>query len=250
MQPPVLLHNITPEQAFGEASRLALTGSESTLTTDYGSLFQIAVVVIGFTYTFFIVRYWDFLRTFILNSIGVHVGNKKGHINPGEQTNIEVVMIILGVLTLSLCALRGFGEWRANQVAGTAPDISLWLVLAVGLATTALTLGFQFGAILLSASICERSDIGHALAGIKSLYLAVGFVVTIPFGILFLLSAPIPSAIGFWGIIFCAAISLILFVKETFFFFVSQKISILHWILYLCALEIFPASLILAPFLR
>ncbi|MBR5885801.1 MAG: DUF4271 domain-containing protein, partial [Alistipes sp.] len=36
----------------------------------------------------------------------------------------------------------------------------------------------------------------------------------------------------------------------TFFFFVSQKISILHWFLYLCALEIFPASLILAPFLR
>ena len=250
MQPPVLLHNITPEQAFGEASRLVLTGSESTLATDYGSLFQIAVVVICFTYTFFIVRYWDFLRTFILNSIGVHVGNKKGHINPGEQTNIEVVMIILGVLTLSLCALRGFGEWSANQAAGTAPDISLWLVMAVSVATIVLTLGFQFGTILLAASICERSDIGHALTGLKSIYLAVGFVVIIPFGILFLLSASIPSAIGLWGAIFCTIITLILFVKETFFFFVSQKISILHWFLYLCALEIFPASLILAPFLR
>ncbi|MBQ5352799.1 MAG: DUF4271 domain-containing protein, partial [Alistipes sp.] len=48
----------------------------------------------------------------------------------------------------------------------------------------------------------------------------------------------------------CMLTALILFVKETFLFFVSQKISILHWILYLCALEIFPLSLLLAPILR
>ncbi|MBP3497475.1 MAG: DUF4271 domain-containing protein, partial [Alistipes sp.] len=48
----------------------------------------------------------------------------------------------------------------------------------------------------------------------------------------------------------CISIATIIFIKESFLFFVSQKISILHWILYLCALEIFPLSLILAPILR
>ncbi|MBQ9138739.1 MAG: DUF4271 domain-containing protein [Alistipes sp.] len=252
MSLPILYHNITPEQAFGEASVfVAESAAAAGQSVSYGALFQIAVLVIGFAYTFFIVRYWDFLRYFIISALGVHQGSgDKAHINPGEQTNIEVVMIILGVLTLALCALRGVGMWGAEALTDMTPSVAAWVVTLVALGAILLTLGYQFGTVYLSAAVCERGDMGRALAGIKSLYLAVGFVAVIPFGILFLLSASTVATVGFWGAILCALIAVIVFVKETFFFFVSQKISILHWILYLCALEIFPASLILAPFLR
>ena len=35
-----------------------------------------------------------------------------------------------------------------------------------------------------------------------------------------------------------------LYLRETLNLFLSKKISILHWILYLCTVEIFPISLI------
>ena len=40
------------------------------------------------------------------------------------------------------------------------------------------------------------------------------------------------------------AISVILFVRESISFFISKKVSILHWILYLCTVEILPLSLL------
>lgn len=252
MQLPILRHFITPEQAFGNCSTIATESCTAIADTlHYGALFQIAVLVIGFVYTFVIVRYWDFLRYFIISALGFHQGSgDKAHINPGEQTNIEVVMIILGVITLSLCALRGFGLWGQTALAGIADSAAVWVVVLTVLAAITVMLIYQYGVVFLSASVCERSDIGRALIGIKSLYLAVGFVATIPFGILFLLWQSAPSIVAIIGGGLCALIALIIFVKETFLFFVGQKISILHWFLYLCALEIFPMSLILAPILR
>jgi hypothetical protein len=41
-----------------------------------------------------------------------------------------------------------------------------------------------------------------------------------------------------------AAIALILFVRESIGFFISKKVSILHWILYLCTVEILPFTLL------
>ena len=90
----------------------------------------------------------------------------------------------------------------------------------------------------------------HELLHLKLLHLAVTFATILPFGVLFLLGDERAANICFWVMAVECLISLIIFVKETFLFFVAQKISILHWILYLCALEILPVSLMVAPLLR
>ena len=69
-----------------------------------------------------------------------------------------------------------------------------------------------------------------------------------------LLSAPLlliaitgqGQAYDVWLEIGCvaAAIALILFVRESIGFFISKKVSILHWILYLCTVEILPFTLL------
>ncbi len=41
-----------------------------------------------------------------------------------------------------------------------------------------------------------------------------------------------------------------IYIYRSFLLFINQKISILHWILYLCAVEIFPLTLIWAFFVR
>ncbi len=243
---PFWNHNISSAEAFGSLSTLATDAAVEQSGISYGFGLQALVLTVGFVYIFYIVRYWEFLHYFLLKAVGFYRNSsEKAHINPAEQTNIEVVMILLGTLILSLCTIRIGSMW------GIIPQgIGLWTVCGVSLAAIAIGLLFQMGAIYLVSVVCESSGAGKALIGIKSLYLAVCFVVVIPFGILFLLSPDIPSKVGFFGMALAVAIALIIFVKETFLFFVSQKISILHWFLYLCALEIFPLSLILAPIVR
>ena len=253
MQLPVLQHDTTAEKAFGAASALVENvGDGSGAVSDIiGTPFQVAVLFIGLVYLFFIVRYWDFLRFFIITAAGFHTPNReKSHINPAEQKNIEVVMIILGVILTALSIVKICGFVYPQVLNGIEPKDAIWVVGGGVTVALSLMIGIQYGMIMLIAAICDRLDIGIGLIETKLIYLAVGFVTVIPFGILFLLSPILPATIGFWGMIFCGVTALIIFVKETFFFFVSQKISILHWILYLCALEIFPLSLLLSPIMR
>jgi hypothetical protein len=159
-------------------------------------------------------------------------------------------MIVLGLVTLSLCSLRAIELYGTAYLTTLSSSTILIAIVGAVFGSVTLMLAYQYGAIYLSSAICERTDIGRALIGLKSLYLAVTFVAAIPFCILFLLWQSTPPLVAILGAGISCAVALILFVKETFLFFVGQKISILHWILYLCALEIFPVSLILAPILR
>ena len=46
------------------------------------------------------------------------------------------------------------------------------------------------------------------------------------------------------GILILGGALLLLYLKESLMLFLSKKISILHWFLYLCAVEIFPVSFV------
>ena len=74
----VLNHNITAEQAFGCSSTLveAAAGGNMVDASVFGAPFQVAALLIGLVYTFFIVRYWDFLRYFIVSTAGFHMPNR------------------------------------------------------------------------------------------------------------------------------------------------------------------------------
>ena len=249
----VLDHTIGACEAFGTSTMLSEVVAEGRGfdTAIFGGPFQVAALVVGLVYTFFIVHYWDFLRYFIVSSAGFHIPNRdKAHINPAEQRNIEVVMIILGVMLLALSAVRVCGLWYPHLLEGIESSNVIWIVGGVAAVALAVVIAFQYGMTMFVSALCDRVDIGSGIVGTKLLYMAVGFVTVIPFGLLFLLSPVVPAKVGAIGAIVCMSISTIIFIKESFLFFVSQKISILHWILYLCALEIFPLSLILAPILR
>ena len=55
-------------------------------------------------------------------------------------------------------------------------------------------------------------------------------------------------AVGYnsWFVVACvtALLVLILYLRESLELFISKKISILHWILYLCTVEIVPLTLL------
>ena len=84
----------------------------------------------------------------------------------------------------------------------------------------------------------------------KLLYFSLSVVIISPMVILTLLTDGLVAKIALYTSAAICSLSLILFIKETFLLFRTQRFSIFHWILYLCALEIFPLSLLLAPIAR
>ena len=65
-----------------------------------------------------------------------------------------------------------------------------------------------------------------------------------PLILLFLLTSPDTGHILSFGILILGGALLLLYLKESLMLFLSKKISILHWFLYLCAVEIFPVSFV------
>ena len=85
---------------------------------------------------------------------------------------------------------------------------------------------------------------------LKLLHFSTAIIVVTPFVILALLTEGLVAIIAFYISVAVSSVALVLFVKDSFLLFNTQRFSIFHWILYLCALEFFPLSLLLAPIVR
>mgnify|MGYP000817146810 CR=1 FL=1 len=103
---------------------------------------------------------------------------------------------------------------------------------------------FQRGVVRLAGAVTLSQPFVSQLMLLKRTYFALGVVLISPPLLLFALC---PQGTG--GVWFCiVAIELtaaaVLYLKETLNLFLSKKVSILHWFLYLCTVEVFPISLL------
>lgn len=109
---------------------------------------------------------------------------------------------------------------------------------------------YEIVALHVAGYVTRRRDVTDGLLYLKGAYLAETAAFTAPVLMMSILS--LRGMLNFWGVLLtveCAILSL-LFIKETFAFFVGKKIPIFHWFLYLCTVEVFPLSLIWALALR
>ena len=96
----------------------------------------------------------------------------------------------------------------------------------------------------------DRNDACNTIWHIKLLHFSLIIILLSPLLILVLLTEGVVARLALYTSIAVCSLTLILFVKETFLLFRAQRFSIFHWFLYLCALEFFPLSLLLAPIVR
>lgn len=94
-----------------------------------------------------------------------------------------------------------------------------------------------------AAWVCRDADI-ERLGDISRLFFTAGALLLFPLSALMLLGSGDISSV--WVIISVMGMAFvcILYLKETFMFFTSKKISILYWFLYLCSVIALPMSLI------
>lgn len=99
-------------------------------------------------------------------------------------------------------------------------------------------------------AVSGRNDACNTIWHIKLLHFSLIIILLSPLLILVLLTEGVVARLALYTSIAVCSLTLILFVKETFLLFRAQRFSIFHWFLYLCALEFFPLSLLLAPIVR
>lgn len=120
-------------------------------------------------------------------------------------------------------------------------------VLAMSLLATAACVAvalFQLATVRLAGSVTLSQPFVSQLVLLKRTYFSLAVVVASPALLLFALCPRGTGGVWFFVVAAQLAVTAVLYLKETLALFISKKISILHWFLYLCVVEIFPVSLL------
>lgn len=249
MNTPIIAPDtLSATDLFGAATRIVQSSApaqtEVTVVASDGA-FQLVALALIIVYMLFLVRRGNVVRLMIATAIGGIDSNISGRepISPSDRRSIAFALSVIGIITVAMTAVR---LTDGTTTGCESIHVSLGAIIAVLtlLALAEHLLLFCAGAISGRGDICER------LSRIKMLHFSTAVLLILPAAMFYIFS-PVRTA-GLWLaiIILQAFISAILFIKESLSLFISQRISILLWILYLCGVELLPASLLLAPFLR
>ncbi len=243
---------ISAKELFGATSRLVVENSHSELLgiASLGSMYQLATGAVALLFIFILVRYFDLFRHLIISSVSKSASRSDIHIYSAEIKNIEILTSLIGVAIIALLVMRISVMEEFRHLISPLSSRAVWSVgglFFVGI--FAMMCGERLMLYIIGA-MSGRNDICNTIWHIKLLHFSTIIIVLSPMLILALLAEGLVAKIAIYTSVAVCSIALILFIKDTFSLFRAQRFSIFHWILYLCALEIFPLSLLLAPILR
>ena len=243
---------ISAKELFGEASRLVVqSGSEAVADiASLGLLYQVATSVVALLFVFVLVRYSEQFRYLLLSFANKNVKQSEMHIYTAELRNIEIFMSIVGVSFISLFAMRLSITEDMHTLTYSFPGIPAWGNGVIFFGAAFLTILVERLSIYLVGTVSEQRKFCNEIWHLKMLHFATTVTILTPLLVLMLLTDGFVAKTSLYIAIFLCIISLILFIKESFLLFRTQRFSIFHWILYLCALEFFPLSLLVAPIVR
>lgn len=248
--PPLPPDSLSAADVFGAASELALrSGAAHAAAAGAGdAVLQVAALAVALFYIYTAVRYSGIVCAIVLSAAGVAPSRRGGqrHINSSLRRNVEVAIAASGFVAAAVAAVRLFGQRMAESGLPTGAAVAAAAVIA---AFAALVV-FEYAAVRSVGFVGGRNDLSMEILRLKLRHFSAAAAAMLPVGMLCFFAAPDVAEACFYLLGVQCFVSAILFAKETFSLFLSQRISILYWILYLCTLEIFPVSLLLAPLLR
>ena len=230
------------EQGIMSGEAFALQDNWDVVVS-YG--FNLFVVAIFVGYLFCLYRYFDDMMALLFSVFRSNVVLSE---KVGERRRSEIFngflgkLFLLGVAFVGVLSLAWVTTGRGTEL-GIGQDMALYAApLSIGL----------FLAIIIAQSVVlsvvgvvtQSLSMVSALIRIRLIYFVLCVVLVAPILLIALLGQG--AAYQIWlnmGLVAVAA-TLLLYAKESVELFISKKVSILHWILYLCAVEILPFTLV------
>lgn len=248
--PPLPSDTLSAADVFGAMSEIALrSGSAYTASAVAGdAVLQFAALAVALLYIYTVVRYSDVVMAILFSTVGVtpSKGGGQRHYNFALMRNVEIVVALAGAVAAAVVAVRIVGS-PATQASLPAGAPAAACMIMAGIALLALA---EYSAVRIVGSVSGRKDVCSSILQIKLRHFSAAVAFVLPTGMLFIFAAPSVAGVCFYIMAAQCFISAILFAKETFSLFIAERVSILYWILYLCTLEVFPVSILLAPVMR
>lgn len=239
----------TSATLFGETSvtvrPLRMQSAEPISLTE-NAVFQSFVLLLAATYAMLLYRNLGDVRT-LLDRIsrdtatGQRLSEDPGGSGFSRFLNIATT---IGMLFMGVMVVKYGDSLMPSRLGET---LSHGAVLALSLLATAACCGvvaYQMAVVRLAGAVTISQPFISQLVLLKRTYFALGVIVTSPVLLLFALCPRGTGNVWFCIIIIELAITAGLYLRETLNLFITKKISILHWFLYLCTVEIFPISLL------
>ncbi len=245
---PSVWRDTTAAALFGEASVTVQpprmqTAPPASLTEN--AAFQSFVLLLAAIYAMLLYRNLGDVRT-LLDRIsrdtatGQRLSEEPGGSGFSRFLNIATT---IGMLFMGVMAVKYGDSLMPSQL----ETLSHGAVLALSLLATAACYGvvlYQMTVVRLTGAVTLSQPFISQLVLLKRTYFSLGVIVTSPALLLFALCPRGTGNIWFCIIIIELAVTAGLYLRETLNLFIAKKISILHWFLYLCMVEILPISLL------
>jgi Ca2+/Na+ antiporter len=233
------------EEIFGTATERGNGGDNSAYTISLTAtpLFQSIVLATLVLYLTILLRSWGFIRS-IWSDI-FRTNNEARMVFEGGELPLQRFKLTASILGITLVALTIIRIAEYNISSSSDILMLSWHELAPLGALLIMTMYVVWhvayhkivGWVIGNDSLNMLAYIGHT-------NFARTVVLLYPFTTVWLLTEQGDSAAAAITLIVCTSVLLLLYLKDTFVFFLGKKISILYWILYLCTAILLPWSFI------
>ena len=220
-------------------------GNAATLAGMVGDVVQnLLVAVVVFLYFFCLYRYFDDVRALFGSVFRRSVAPSERML---ERRRSEIFYGFLGKLFLiGTCTLGAIASlWADRTVAWEAvgPYARVALPFAAMAAFVAVV-AVQYAMLAVAGGITRSWPTMAVLLRIRLIYFVLATVIVLPPVLMWQMNGGTGGEV--WLRVACpaAAVAVVMYVRESVTLFNSKKISILHWILYLCIVEIMPFTLL------
>lgn len=170
-------------------------------------------------------------------------GGRRGDSDmPGAE--VQVPVLACGLLMWGIAAVKAVKLWGGGD---SLPDVFAggeWLAVPLLMAALLVVMGVQAAVLTLAGRLTFGTEFVRTLGAGRFALFASMTVTGAPAVVLAALSDGVWAevAIGLLGVV--AAIHILWYAVSSFLLFVEQKVSILLWILYLCAVEAMPFGIL------
>lgn len=246
------LQAATPAELFGSLSQRAAEADAADMlaaaTGGFSSttLYHAVALLLLICYVAVLYRNPDLLRS-LRDYIFSPGSVRDQHLNDNRTNDPlrgfswgRMVLDALFICTATLHAI----DVIAPGAAAALPAPARLIAIPAAAAIFGLTAAYQNGMLAVAGAVTVSRPLTSALSRAKSIYFRLTTLMLTPVLLLWVLASAGRNAVLESVILLEVLFVTVVFLRETFLLFISKKLSIYHWILYLCTIEAFPLSLI------
>lgn len=244
---PASASTVSAEAVFGphatlEAAQPLHPRQQPSLTDN--AVFQGFVLLLAAAYALLLYFNLGDVRSLVSRISRDTTSGKRLFDDPGSNgfmrflnTTSAIGMLFLGILAVK------YGD--SLMPAALLELLPHGAVLALSLLATAGCLAvilYQWAAVRIAGAVTLAQPFTAQLQLLRRTYFSLAVIVISPALLLFALCPRGTGNTWFLLIVIELAVTVVLYLREALNLFISKKISILHWFLYLCIVEVFPIS--------